>query len=102
MKDKKIQKLVDKLSNEYSDVVLFLYDKDRGQTTMAVHCTTQDVLPEIAARCILQQAESDEIDPSVILMSIICGMVENGALDIEKFKQMCPFFIETDTEIKEN
>ena len=100
MKDKKIQKLVDKLSGDYSDVTLFLHDRENGETTMAGHCTTPTFLLGIAIRCILQQAEIEEIDTSVILMSVISSMADNGDLDIEKFKQMCPFFLDAEIAVK--
>lgn len=102
MKDKKIQKLVDKLSDEYSDVTLFLHDRENGETTMAGHCTTPTFLLGIAIRCILQQAEIEEIDTSVMLMHIICYMVDRGDIDMERFKNLCPFFLNIDKAVKEN
>ena len=52
MKGKKIKKLINKLSAEYSDVVLFLHAKDEHQFTMTGHCTTKNFLPEIAIQAI--------------------------------------------------
>ena len=102
MKDKKIQKLVDKLSDEYSDVTLFLYDKDSGQFTMAGHCTTNRFLAEVAVRCILMQSENEEVKPAVMLMHIICYMVDRGDIDMERLKNLCPFFLNIDKAVKEN
>lgn len=102
MKDKKIQKLVDKLSDEYSDVTLFLHDRRNGKTTMAGHCTTPTFLRGVAIRCILQQAEIEEIDPSVTLMDIICSMADKGDIDREQFKNLCPFFLNIDKAVKES
>lgn len=102
MKDKKIKRLVDKLSAEYSDVTLFLHENDNNQLTMAGHCTTNSFLPEIAIRCILMHAEQEEIEPAIILMNIICSMADKGDIDREQFKNMCPFFLNIDKAIKEN
>lgn len=102
MKDNKIKRLVKKLEDEYDDVTLCLYDKGSGQFTMAGHCTTKRFLAEVAVRCILMQSENEEVDPSVMLMHIICYMVDRGDIDMERFKNLCPFFLNIDKAVKEN
>lgn len=79
MKGKKIKKLINKLSAECSDVVLFLHAKDEHQFTMAGHCTTKNFLP-----------------------NIITSMVDQGDIDREQFKKSCQFFTNIDKAIKTN
>lgn len=102
MKGKKIKMLVKKLESEYSDVTLCLYDKDSGQFTMAGHCTTKGFLADMAIRCILIHSENEEVDPSVMLMHIICYMVDRGDIDMERFKNLFPFFLNIDKAVKES
>ena len=102
MKDKKIKRLVKRLESEYSDVTLCLYDKDSGQVTMDGHCTNKGFLAEMAVRCILMHSENEEINPSVTLMDIICSMADKGDIDREQFKNLCPFFLTVDKEVKES
>ena len=102
MKNQKIKKLVKKLESEYSNVTLCLYDKDSGQFTMAGHCTTKGFLADMAIRCILIHSENEEVDPSVMLMHIICYMVDRGDIDMERFKNLCPFFLNIDKAVKES
>ena len=102
MKDQKIKRLVKKLESEYSDVTLCLYDKDSGQFTMAGHCTTKGFLADMAIWCILMQSENEEVKPEVTLMKIICSMTDRGDIDMERFKNLCPFFLNIDKAVKEN
>ncbi|WP_407388925.1 hypothetical protein [Allisonella histaminiformans] len=102
MKNQKIKRLVKKLESEYSDVTLCLYDKDSGQFTMAGHCTTKGFLADMAIRCILIHSENEEVDPSVILMNIICSMADRGDIDRDKFKSLCSFFLTLDKAVKES
>lgn len=102
MKDKKIKRLVKKLEDEYSDVTLCLYDKESGQFTMAGHCTTNGFLFELAVRCVLIHSENEEERPEITLMNIICSMADNGDIDREQFKNLCPFFLNIDKAVKEN
>lgn len=102
MKGKKIKKLINKLSAECSDVVLFLHAKDEHQFTMAGHCTTKNFLPEIAIQAIKMHSEREEIDPVFILLNIITSMVDQGDIDREQFKKSCQFFTNIDNAIKTN
>lgn len=102
MKDKKIKKLVDKLSDEYADVVLFLHAEDEHQFTMAGHCTTKNFLPEIAIQAIKMHSEREEIDPVFILMNIITSMADKGDIDREQLIKSCQFFTNIDKAIKTN
>lgn len=102
MKNQKIKRLVKKLESEYSDVTLCLYDNESGQFTMAGHCTTKGFLADMAIRCILIHSENEEVDPSVMLMHIICYMVDRGDIDMERFKNLCPFFLNIDKAVKES
>ena len=83
-------------------MTLCLYDKGSGQFTMAGHCTTNGFLAEIAVRCILMQSENEEVKPAVTLMKIICSMADRGDIDRDKFKSLCPFFLNIDKAVKEN
>lgn len=76
MKDKKIKSLVTKLEDEYSDVILCLYDNESGKFTMAGRSTTHGFLREMAIRCILMHSDKEEVAPEVTLLDILCRMTD--------------------------